>query len=182
MGQFSVSDYVESLPQNHIPTCQHTMWNKRRWGETQIHAASIQHHLVVQTGIQRYTLLLNPRYAPNTQLSPHETDKNTINQNFINVIVTTSAIWSHQPCYGLFGSFVKHRSYLSIVLEHLIALHVVTLEHDDRSVEAGDVQTEVICPNFFIRCVWEHLGTRFLTQPMKTSEDRRYSSCCIEKM
>lgn len=55
-------------------------------------------------------------------------------------------------------------SYLRIVLKHLIALHVVTLEHDDGSVEAGDVQTEVICPNFFIRCVCEHLETRCLSQ------------------
>ncbi len=70
----------------------------------------------------------------------------------------------HQPGYGLFGCFVKRRSYLSIVLKHLIALHVVTLEHDDGSVEAGDVQTEVICPDFFIRCVREHLETRCLTQ------------------
>lgn len=53
---------------------------------------------------------------------------------------------------------LSRRSYLSVVLEHLIALHVVTLEHDDGPVEAGDVQTEVICPDFFVRCVGEHLG------------------------
>lgn len=55
---------------------------------------------------------------------------------------------------------VEYESYLGIVLEHLIALHEVTLEHDDGSVDAGDVQTEVICPNFFIRRVREHLGNK----------------------
>ena len=63
---------------------------------------------------------------------------------------------------------MKHRSYLSIVLEHLIALHVVTLEHDDGSVETGDIETEVIRPNFFIRRVREHLETRFHAQKGKT--------------
>lgn len=49
-------------------------------------------------------------------------------------------------------------AYLSIVLKHLIALHVVALEHEDGSVEAGDVQTQVICSYFFIGSVREHLG------------------------
>lgn len=49
-------------------------------------------------------------------------------------------------------------AYLSIVLKHLIALHVVALEHEDGSVEAGDIQTEVICSNFLIGSVREHLG------------------------
>lgn len=51
-----------------------------------------------------------------------------------------------------------HGSYLGVVLEHLIALHVVTLEHDDGPVEAGHVEAEVICPDFFVRRVGEHLG------------------------
>lgn len=49
-------------------------------------------------------------------------------------------------------------AYLSIVLKHLIALHVVALEHEDGSVEAGDVQTQVVCSYFFIGSVREHLG------------------------
>lgn len=53
---------------------------------------------------------------------------------------------------------LRPETYLSIVLKHLIALHVVALEHEDGSVEAGDVQTEVICPYFFIGSVREHLS------------------------
>lgn len=57
----------------------------------------------------------------------------------------------HRPPEGWFGP------YLCIVLKHLIALHVVALEHEDGSVKAGDVQTEVICSYFFIGSVREHL-------------------------
>lgn len=49
-------------------------------------------------------------------------------------------------------------AYLSIVLKHLIAPHVVTLEHEDGSIEAGDVQAEVVCSYFLIGSVGEHLG------------------------
>lgn len=83
----------------------------------------------------------------------------------------------HQSGYGLFGYFVKRRSYLSIVLKHLIALHVVTLEHDDGSVEAGDVQTEVICPDFFVRSVWEHLETQCLTQKGRQLSSLSFKIC-----
>lgn len=55
------------------------------------------------------------------------------------------------PCHG---------SYLGVVLKHLIALHVVTLEHDDRPVEAGHVQAEVVRPDFFVRCVRKDLVKR----------------------
>lgn len=47
--------------------------------------------------------------------------------------------------------------YLSIVLKHLIALHVVALEHEDGSVETRDVQTQVVRSYFFIGSVREHL-------------------------
>lgn len=53
-----------------------------------------------------------------------------------------------------------HGSYLGVVLKHLIALHVVTLEHDDGPVEAGHVQTEVVGPDFFVRRVGENLVKR----------------------
>lgn len=121
-------------------------------GETQLlKKTDIQHHLVAA---RRYSTFHSASKTLSTHsYPPHDTDKNTINQHFINVTVTTPAIWSQRPGYGLFGYIMKYRSYLSIVLKHLIALHVVTLEHDDGSVEAGDVQTEVICPDFFIRRV-----------------------------
>lgn len=48
-------------------------------------------------------------------------------------------------------------SYLGVVLKHLIALHVVTLEHDDRAVEARHVQAEVVGPDFFVCRVGENL-------------------------
>lgn len=69
----------------------------------------------------------------------------------------------------IIGSYGDHRSYLSIVLKHLIALHVVTLEHDNRPVEAGDVQAEVICSDFFIRSVGEHLEKEVLLDISKTN-------------
>ncbi len=125
-----------------------------------------------QTGTQFPTL-----HHPDPQCAPlHSnllmTQTNTINQHFIRVIFQNI---SHQEAGRtalLWIIWLLYESYLSIVLKHLIALHVVTLEHDDRSVEAGDIQTEVICPNFFIRRVWEYLETRCLSQKMK---QRHYS-------
>lgn len=58
------------------------------------------------------------------------------------------AVSLDRPCHG---------SYLGVVLKHLIALHVVTLEHDDRPVEAGHVQAEVVRPDLFVRRVGENL-------------------------
>lgn len=98
---------------------------------------------------------------------------NTINQHFIKAIFPN--IRKQRTAAWLWITWLlreEYESYLSIVLEHLIALHVVTLEHDDGSVEAGDVQTEVVRPNFFIRRVREHLE-----QQMSLSEDEASTSC-----
>lgn len=115
-----------------------------------------------------------------TQPCPHDTDKHNLpafHQSHFQYISHWEARMARVMDYL---AALWNRFYLSIVLEHLIALHVVTLEHDNRSVEAGDVQTEVICPNFFIRCVWEHLETRCLTQPMKNiRKGQHYLSFCI---
>lgn len=103
----------------------------------------------------------------NTQLPPHDRDKNNQSAFHQRHCHYTGHL---EPAGWLWISYtVKYRSYLGIVLEHLIALHVVTLEHDDGSVETGDVQTEVIRSDFFIRCVGKHLERRFLTQPVKAS-------------
>lgn len=68
-----------------------------------------------------------------------------------------------------------HGSYLGIVLKHLIALHVVTLEHDDGPVEAGNIQAEVVCADFFVRRVREHLVKRAVKKKKNISEGRNTS-------
>lgn len=54
-------------------------------------------------------------------------------------------------------------SYLGVVLKHLVALHVVTLEHDHGPVEAGHVQAEVVRPDFLVRRVGEDLEDKIKT-------------------
>lgn len=67
-----------------------------------------------------------------------------------------------------------HGSYLGIVLKHLIALHVVTLEHDDGPVEAGNIQAEVVCADFFVRRVREHLVKRAVKKKKKHQRGQKH--------
>lgn len=84
-----------------------------------------------------------------TQIHPNGTNNKPFHQRH-----TTAAWFWNIWLLREFGP------YLGVILEHLIPLHVVTLEHDDGSVEAGDVQTEVVCPDFFIRRVRKHLESQ----------------------
>lgn len=66
---------------------------------------------------------------------------------------TFQSISCHHRGIGHLEDDLRPGPYLCIVLKHLIALHVVALEHEDGSVKAGDVQTEVICSYFLIGSV-----------------------------
>lgn len=66
---------------------------------------------------------------------------------------TFQSISCHHRGIGHLEDDLRPGPYLCIILKHLIALHVVALEHEDGSVKAGDVQTEVICSYFLIGSV-----------------------------
>lgn len=141
------------------------MWNKRG---AEIQLLKIKNwHTAPSGGSKQTHVPLSIPHILNTQLSPsrqrQKHNQSAFHQrhcHYTGHLEPAGWLWISYP--------VKYRSYLGIVLKHLIALHVVTLEHDDGSVEAGDVQTEVIRSDFFIRCVRKHLETGFVTQPMKS--------------
>lgn len=84
-----------------------------------------------------------------------------------------------RPCAPLALERLCHGSYLGVVLEHLIALHVVTLEHDDGPVQAGHVQAEVVCPDFFVRRVGEDLGKRPVKRKKNISEGTKQTGTLL---
>lgn len=95
----------------------------------------------------QHHLLAGRRYWKIHTKSPHES------QYFI----WKSAVIAEAPAAAVSRWCFFSWTYLGVILEHLVALHVVTLEHHYGSVEAGNIQTEIICADFFVRCVWEHL-------------------------
>lgn len=155
-----------SLPRNHTPTCQHTKWKERTWELLKkTTSVLLKNWHTAPSGGSKQVLFLP---LCTTQMLHNDTGNQSAFHPSHFSKHQASGSRERPPGYGLFGRYGEYESYLGIVLEHLIALHVVTLEHDDRSVEAGDVQTEVVCPNFFICCVREHLGKkRCLSQKMK---------------
>ena len=48
-------------------------------------------------------------------------------------------------------------AHLGVVLKHLVALHVMALQHHDGAVETGHVQAEVIRTDLLVGRVREHL-------------------------
>lgn len=56
--------------------------------------------------------------------------------------------------YCVYGSLSTHHG---VVLPQLVALQMVALEHHDRPVESGHIQTQIIRPDLLIGRVGENL-------------------------
>lgn len=117
---FSQINNWEGLPQNHIPIFQHTMrkqedtGGKTHWVEE---TASVQ-----RTVIQRHQVAKSrPSATMHSALQCASICKATNSRRRANAHISINRLpsWRHRP----------PGPYLCIVLKHLIALHVVALEH-----------------------------------------------------